>query len=199
MNLKGTTLQRTVMGVFAMGMIVLGSVGGASAQDPADPRDAMAVSVRGTSTLVGQIDPGASTITAGVLTTRGSQLATLEEASDPRVTGRGLITLNIDAYRDAEGGSLGLQVRYGRMRLENEDGAWEGRFTGRLTDGGFTQTYWLVGEDAYEGLTYVVSAGGNGPVWLSTGLIYPGTPPVGASAGPLGPRLPSERPPLALR
>jgi hypothetical protein len=52
---------------------------------------------------------------------------------------------------------------------------------GRLNGSGFTQTYWLEGEGAYEGLTYVVTAGGDGNVWLSDGLIYPGdVPPSGS-------------------
>ena len=84
------------------------------------------------------------------------------------------------------------------MRLVNADGAWEGRFTGRLNEAGFTQTYWLLREAAYEGLTYVMTAGGNGPIWASSGLIYPGTPPEGIPPGLLEQDLPV-LPPLALR
>ena len=38
------------------------------------------------------------------------------------------------------------------------------------------------GEGDYEGLAYVVTAGGNGPIWQSQGLIYPGRiPPMGGT------------------
>ena len=57
-----------------------------------------------------------------------------------------------------------------------------GRFSGSLGGSGFLQTYWLEGEGAYEGLSYVVTAGGSGNVWQSSGLIFPGdVPSVGVS------------------
>lgn len=162
------------------------------------PNVSPAASVQGTSRLVGQVQPGSTVIEAGVLMTRQNILLTVEEASDLRVTGRARITLNIDAYLNGGDGPPGLQIRYGTMRLVNDDGAWEGRFTGRLDAGGFAQTYWLVGEDAYEGLTYVMTAGGEGPVWASSGVIYPGRPPAGIPPGLLEQDLPV-LPPIALR
>ena len=90
------------------------------------------------------------------------------------------------------------QVRYGSMRIENDGGSWEGDFAGRLSNGRFIQTYWLRGEGGYAGLTYVVTAGGDGPVWISEGLIYPGSPPPGTPAGSLDPSTPGGDPPLAL-
>lgn len=155
-----------------------------------------ATSVQGTSRLVGQLDPGVTSVEGGVLRTRANVLATEERASDPRVSGRALIWLDIDAFADASGSPRGFQVRYGRMRLVNPDGAWEGHFSGRLNEAGFSQTYWLEGEGAYEGLTYVVTAGGSGPLWVSSGLIYPGAPPADIPPGLLEPPLPVP-PPLA--
>jgi hypothetical protein len=140
----------------------------------------VATAVVGTSTLVGEAKAGESTFEGGVLRVRDNVLVTVEDSSDPRVKGRATITVNYDAYPDELGMVGASQVRYGQMRLQNDEGAWSGHFTGSLANGGFAQTYWLEGEDAYEGLSYVVTAGGNGPVWRSQGLIFPGgLPPMG--------------------
>jgi hypothetical protein len=167
--------------------VVLASAGVVQAQPDPMPD---AVWVRGTSTLIGQLDPGTTVLDGGVLRTRGAVLVTLEASSDERAAGRGLIRLDVDVYPAPDGTSVGGQVRYGTMRIENDAGAWEGRFAGRLSGAGFSQTYWLEGEAAYEGLTYVVTAGGDGDVWTTDGLIYRGEPP------PLsdGVRLPVEAP-----
>jgi hypothetical protein len=145
-------------------------------------QDQHAASVDGTSTLVGTLQAGTTTIEDGVIRLRDSVLVTIEEATDPRVSGRASISVNFDAYPDAEGRTT--QVRFGSMRLVNDDGWWEGRFTGKLSARGFDQTYWLSGSGAYEGLSYVVTAFGSGPVWQSHGLIYPGElPPQGRVFG----------------
>jgi hypothetical protein len=141
-----------------------------------------AVPVAGTSTLVGQLSPGVTSLDGAVIRVRGNELLTVEESSDPRVSGQARISVNFDAYPDPSGIPGATQVRYGQMRLENEDGAWSGHFSGSLGGAGFLQTYWLEGEGAYEGLSYVVTAGGNGNVWQSSGLIFPGDiPPMGGS------------------
>lgn len=190
---RGRTLAPLAM-TTAMALVVTGS--GAAAA-PADDEPAGAVSVSGTSTLMGSVERGTTTLEDGIVRTRGTKLITIERASDPRVNGRALITLDVDSYPEAGGGSRVLQVRYGTMRLVNEEGTWEGSFAGRLTETGFTQTYWLEGTGAYDGFTYVVTAGGDGPVWESAGLIYPGRPPGGLPAGARGPRSPGPPPPIA--
>jgi len=145
-----------------------------------------AVSVFGTSTLVGQASPGTSELDGGVVRVRDNQLVTVEASSDPRVAGQATITVNFDAYPDASGLTGATQVRFGQMRLENEDGAWAGSFTGSLANGAFVQTYWLEGSGAYEGYSYVVTAGGSGNTWRSQGLIFPGAiPPMGGTSLPI--------------
>ena len=145
-----------------------------------------AVSVLGTSTLVGQASPGTSELDGGVVRVRDNQLITLEASSDPRVTGQATISVNFDAYPDASGFAGATQVRFGEMRLENEDGAWVGSFTGSLANGAFVQTYWLEGRGAFEGYSYVVTAGGSGNTWRSQGLIFPGAiPPMGGTSLPV--------------
>lgn len=155
----------------------------ALAQDgeaPAPGQGVQAVSVSGTSTLVGQEDPGTTVFDAGIVRVRDTRLVTVEQSSDERVAGRAVITVNFDAYPDQSGLPGATQVRYGRMRLENEDGVWEGHFGGSLANGGYVQTYWLEGSGDYEGLSYVVTAGGMGNTWRSAGLIFPGDiPPMG--------------------
>ncbi len=143
-------------------------------------RSMSAVAVNGTSTLVGEADPGTTTLEGGVVRVRDNVLITIEASSDVRVSGQATITVNFDAYPDQTGLPGSTQVRYGDARLENELGSWSGRFAGSLANGGFVQTYWLEGDGAYEGLSYVVTAGGNGNVWRSQGLIFPGqVPPLG--------------------
>ncbi len=153
-----------------------------TAQTEADPGtgEQQATSVVGTSTLVGQGIAGTTEFDGSVIRVRGTELVTLEETTDPRTSGSAVITVNYDAYPDASGLPGATQVRFGQMRLENADGAWSGYFSGRLSASGFLQTYWLEGEGAYEGLSYVVTAGGNGNVWQSSGLVFPGeVPPQG--------------------
>lgn len=161
-------------------LAVVGASGAVSAADE-PPADDVAVSISGTSTLIGQLEPGTTSVEDDVVRTRGTVLVTVEESSDPRASGRGTIRLDIDAYPGPGGVPGAAQVRYGEMRLENDDGAWEGWFAGRFNGSRFIQTYWLAGEGAYEGLSYVVTAGGNGNIWLSDGLIYPGELPPGGS------------------
>ena len=151
-------------------------------ESPGSTTPQQAIPVAGTSTLVGQLSPGVTAIDGAIIRVRGNQLVTVEETSDPRVSGQATITVNFDAYPDEAGIPGATQVRYGQMRLENADGAWSGNFTGNLGGSGFLQTYWLEGEGAYEGLSYVVTAGGSGNTWQSSGLIFPGDlPPMGTS------------------
>ena len=173
------------------GSAVLGQEGQPGSPSPADQ---VATAVEGTSTLVGEAAAGTTTVDGAIVRVRDSVLITIEESSDPRASGRGVITLDFDAYPDADGRPGASQVRSGEMRLVNDAGAWSGRFAGSLVNGAFVQTYWLEGSGAYEGLSYVVTAGGNGPVWRTRGLIFPG----GLPALDDGPRLPLDGPAIDL-
>lgn len=158
------------------------------------PPDQVATAVEGTSTLVGEAAAGMTTVDGAIVRVRDNVLITIEESSDPRASGRGVITLDFDAYPDADGRPGASQVRSGEMRLVNDAGAWSGRFAGSLANGAFVQTYWLEGSGAYEGFSYAVTAGGNGPVWRTRGLIFPGGLPVLDD----GPRLPLDGPAIDL-
>lgn len=137
----------------------------------------VAIAVAGTSSLVGQARPGTTMLDGDISCVRDNVLITTERASDPRVEGVATTTVNFDAYPDETGVPGPTQVRYGDTRLENESGAWTGHFAGSLANGAFVQTYWLEGEAAYEGLSYVATADGNGDVWPSQGLVFPGDTP----------------------
>ena len=168
------------------GTTALAQEGDAPATNEGSVPTPAAVSVSGTSTLVGQANPGTSELDGGVVRVRDNQLITVEVSSDPRVAGQAAITVNFDAYPDASGFAGATQVRFGEMFLENEDGAWAGSFTGSLANGAFVQTYWLEGSGAYEGYSYVVTAGGSGNTWRSQGLIFPGAiPPMGGTSLPV--------------
>lgn len=184
----GMTMSRAMMPALAM-VLALGATAALGQSE-----EQIAIAVTGTSTLVGQAHPGTTTVDGAIVRVRDNVLLTVERSSDPRVSGRATISVNFDAYPDRSGTPGATQVRFGSMRLENEDGAWSGRFAGTLANGGFVQTYWLEGEGEYEGLSYVVTAGGNGNVWRSQGLIFPGDiPPMGGA-----PSLPIEGPDLEL-
>lgn len=167
-------------------LLAFGGTGAMAQSEPAEPPgpevSQQAVPVAGTSTLVGQLSPGVTALDGAIIRVRGNELVTVEESSDPRVSGQATISVNFDAYPGPNGIPGTTQVRFGKMRLVNDDGAWSGRFTGSLGGSGFLQTYWLEGEGAYEGLSYVVTAGGSGNTWQSSGLIFPGEiPPMGTS------------------
>jgi hypothetical protein len=185
-------------GALALALAVAMMGGAATNAQEGDVPVPIAVSVTGTSRLVGETVAGTTSAKDGVVHQRGAVLVTNEVSTDPRVEGTGTITLNVEAFTGPDGVLGSSQVRYGRMRIENEGGSWEGAFAGRLSNGRFLQTYWLRGRGGYDGLTYVVTAGGDGPVWASEGLIYPGSPPPGAPLGPVDAPRPQRDPPLAL-
>jgi hypothetical protein len=189
--------MRTIGGAalgLAAGLVMATAVGAAEAETA----PGLAVEVTGTSTLVAEEAAGTATLEDGVARQRGAVLITNEESSDPRVSGRGTITLNVDAFTGPSGDLGASQIRYGTMRIDNDGGSWEGPFAGRYSNGRFIQTYWLRGDGEYDGLTYVVTVGGNGPVWVSEGLIYPGAPPPGTPLGPVDPATPGDDRPLAV-
>jgi hypothetical protein len=186
--IRSTGIALSVSTLIAFGGAA--ALGQSDAPEPPESARGAAVVVTGTSTLIGEEEAGIITFDDPIVRMRDSVLLTIEESSDPRVSGRAKITVNYDAYPDEAGLVGATQVRFGEMRLVNDDGEWNGHFAGSMTSFGFMQTYWLEGEGGYEGLSYVVTAGGNGNVWRSQGLIYPGeTPPMGK-----GPSLPAVGP-----
>jgi pyrimidine-specific ribonucleoside hydrolase len=105
---------------------------------------------------------------------RGQVLASVDTMNDPRVAGTGAITANADQY-----GTLGPQ--WGTYRLENAQGAWEGRWTGAAWDSGnaVNVTGWLVGSGDYKGYTYFLHVWGANDLQVE-GILFKGPQPTTA-------------------
>ncbi len=121
-------------------------------------------------------------ITEGTVTTdadgrshsRGGTVQCTDIVNDARVTGAVTGTWASDRWGTESSGAL---VQWGVLRLENEEGAWEGRYTGVYSsDRGDTIVFWWTGTGGYAGLTYFELVTGSGP-WVLQGQIFPGTPP----------------------
>ena len=94
------------------------------------------------------------------------------EMDDPRVSGTYLLVQN----GQNRGGAGPM---WGTMRVENEDGAWEGPVSGYWTDSDTHFSGCLAGEASYEGLTYCLRTAAD--VYALKvqvdGLIYEGSAP----------------------
>jgi hypothetical protein len=108
-------------------------------------------------------------------------------ASDPRVTGTGSFSLNIEGWDPAlpTWGSNG--VAWGYQEIQGPDGTWAGRTYGLYDKDGVLHNFGvMVGGGAYEGLIYAMA--GTVPASSSTadtvGLIQPGAPPPGFPVTP---------------
>ena len=118
-------------------------------------------------------DDGTETVVGDTTQVRGQTIESDDTLNDPRVTGRGLVTLNADVHEN-------VAASWGTYRLENADGAWEGTFTGGGPWDGHTTAVsgWLIGSGAYAGYTYYFHV--YGPSVLSgtvDGIIFEGSPP----------------------
>jgi hypothetical protein len=93
--------------------------------------------------------------------------------SDARVSGTS--TVKLSGVADARG----VGFEWGTMRLENEGGAWEGPFRGGVWAGtnASDNTAWLIGSDAYEGLTFYQHTRSGGLGADVVGVILPAPPP----------------------
>jgi hypothetical protein len=129
--------------------------------------------VAGTETVT-VTTPGTPTQAGDATRLRGRVVASVDTMDDPRVSGTGTITANFDMY-----GRVGPQ--WGTYRLENAGGAWEGKWTGALWEGGNATNVagWLVGSGAYQGWTYFTHVWGTTNLQVE-GVIYPGSPPTTA-------------------
>jgi hypothetical protein len=125
--------------------------------------------------------PGKFTTDAsGTTHASGGTLACTERANDPRVSGDVTGTFDFDGW----GGSVsdGAEVFSGTVRLVNDGGAWEGRYTGIYTsETGDLWSIWYTGTGAYAGLSYYEWIEEPAESWFHfypvKGLIFPGTPP----------------------
>ncbi|MFI5041368.1 MAG: hypothetical protein ACHQNA_05890 [Acidimicrobiales bacterium] len=111
----------------------------------------------------------------GTIHTRAGTLECTDTVNDPRVSGT--YTGSWGSDRWGNGPSHGALVQWGRVRLVNAGGAWNGRFAGSYSsDRGDTIVTWYTGTGGYAGLAYFEVLTGFGP-WSIQGLIFPGSPP----------------------
>jgi hypothetical protein len=120
----------------------------------------------------------------------GLVLSCNDVASDPRVSGQGTVTLNIETWDPAVKTGPGTNmVLWGDVLINGPDGSWSGRQYGIYDSGGTVHVFAvLAGSGAYEGWSYATSGTVPGPTGNtrseSVGVIYHGPPPPGWSVEP---------------
>ncbi len=137
------------------------------------PSSEPAVRVEGWSQLT-QTEAGVEDHSGPVGRLRGLELRTRDAMSDPRVSGVGHVIIDADDY----GAEIGPE--WGTLRLENDEGAWQGPVSGFHSSADSHMAGWLQGEGAYAGLSYsyetVLDHSGSASA-VVTGVVYPGDPP----------------------
>ncbi|MFO7532485.1 MAG: hypothetical protein R6W93_08475 [Candidatus Limnocylindrales bacterium] len=168
------TLRLSLVGTVMLAL--LGGFGGAtvSAQSE-EPLDPMGASFW-TATFT-DVEPPAIAFTAGPGYDEASGVASegLVEASDPRISGRWRQVMDMRSYVSREPAGVPATVWTATARLDNEEGAWVGTFTGFLDGDVGREWNVLRGEGAYEGLTAVFRW--LGEEYRQEGIIFPGDLP----------------------
>ena len=130
--------------------------------------------VSGTVTLV-LTTPYSETRVGDVTRLQNGGITTTALMSDPRVSGTGTWRVNADSYSTTG-------PRWGKYRLENGGGAWDGTCSGSAGIGssgdGAAWSCWLTGSGAYNGYSYYLSATSSGSGTIDVrGVIVPAPPP----------------------
>ena len=174
------TRVAAAVAIFTLGAsvaLIAGPLGPSSEPVPGQPAAESPVPpiiVSGTSSGIRMEDLGDEVPGSEPPTMHGNVSVSEPEMDDPRVSG---------TYRLTQSGQNhgGMGPMWGTMRVENEEGAWEGPVSGYWTD---TDTHFagcLTGESAYEGLAYCLQAAAD-VVLMNVafdGLVYQGdSPPV---------------------
>lgn len=130
--------------------------------------------VQGLEVFAGTIEGYTITKVGDVAQYRGGVLSFTDKMNDPRVDGTVTFPFSADAYVSAAS-------EWGKMKVENKDGSWEGPCTGGAwAEGdGFAWSCWLTGKDAYDGYTYYKQSlkEVSDQFVRIIGVVYPGEPP----------------------
>ena len=95
----------------------------------------------------------------------------VSEVDDPRLGGDVRLT-----YRSRSDGEH--FVLWGDYEVTGEEGSWSGEWVGQVRpDGQHVLTSWLAGQGAYEGLSVIANATGDGYINDVEGLVYSGPLP----------------------
>jgi hypothetical protein len=130
--------------------------------------------VRGLEVFAGTIEGYTITKVGDVAQYRGGEVVLTDEMNDPRVDGTVTFTFSVDRYDTAAS-------EWGKMKVENKNGFWEGPCTGATWKAGegIAWSCWLTGSGDYDGYTYYKQT-----LMETTditakvvGVVYPGEPP----------------------
>lgn len=107
-----------------------------------------------TEVMTGMLEPGTWITDGTTLFVTGCKLSSIENASDPRLSGTGTVWMN--QIMDL---TTGARVLWGRFRLENAGGAWDGYWSTDTTGAGVAT---IAGSGGYAGLVARWTYLGNG-------------------------------------
>jgi hypothetical protein len=169
------TRVAATIAIFALGAsiaLIAGPLGPASevvpgqlaVESPAPP-----AIVSGVSSSINVEDPGVEVPGSAIPIVHGHVSVVEAEMDDPRVSGTYTLTQSAQDH-----GGMGPML--GTMRVENEEGAWEGPVEGYWTNNDTHFSGCLTGEAAYEGLTYCMRTSADAVRFdvALDGLIYQG-------------------------
>jgi hypothetical protein len=114
-----------------------------------------AIAVTGTASGI-PVGTGSSEDVDGVHEARAVGYEAVFDASDPRASGRGPMTLDANVHPNADATvERGPELSWGTIRFENDEGAWDGGWAafGLGTAASGVSEFWFAGEGAYEGHT----------------------------------------------
>ncbi len=114
---------------------------------------------------------------------RGELWTGTSTMNDPRLSGTFTFPLNVDEYPQPAS-AVRVEIGWGSIRIENENGAWVGSFSSTLDSKASPEKslvlYELTGEGAYEGLSVMLFENGHYttfPDFPVAGAIFPGDLP----------------------
>ncbi len=114
-----------------------------------------AIAVTGTASAI-PAGAGSSEEIDGVQHALGVTYQAVFDASDPRASGRGTMTMDASVYPNADpSAERGPELSWGTIRFENDEGAWDGGWAafGLGTAASGVSEFWFTGEGAFEGHT----------------------------------------------
>jgi hypothetical protein len=114
-----------------------------------------AVAVTGTASAI-PAGAGSSEEVDGVQQALGVTYQAVFDASDPRASGSGPMTMDASLYPNADpSAGRGPELSWGTIRFENDEGAWDGGWAafGLGTAASGVSEFWFTGEGAFEGHT----------------------------------------------
>ena len=171
-----STLRLSLIGTVTL--VLLGGLGSAALAQ----MDAEADAVYVTWVSDGEVnfDLGTETVTETLYSSRDGVFDGPVEFSDPRVSGQ----WTTSPYHQDVDTSTGQGIMWGMLRIENDDGTWEGPMSGityETPDGGFyTIESWLTGAGDYAGHAFFFQEERDravNPPRVFRGIIYKGQPP----------------------